>query len=415
MKKSRIIVPALGLLALTTAASVVGTVAWFTASRTATIKAGKFAVVDVSDNMSVTLAAGVGVSSVNNGDTKSVTIGSDNKLTDASFDHTDTTMPYVVTPDVPRKSILKTTALNDANLADELSRGTNVFSAYTWKMTFKVDFAASAIYDQGLFLDLSADSTYMHKVFSFSRTAADNAASLAEGKHKVTAEEAALEYYSTEECDTEHKETIAEDDLVDISAVHYLKAPASSGKGFRFAFIPTAIGGTGTGTSVAYAKVWADNEGAESDADDAAGYYIHGVQHKDAVGEVGDPGYEPEVPATTLAAGKTAYGTSTIKRSGNTSSQAFAAATAGSGKVHMKSGDNTAVPADNTVTADGALTSNSNFLGVFKCDAGKDVELEYTVVAWFEGTHPYVDSDQDTVLETITSSMHFGVSNLANA
>ena len=34
MKKSKIIVPALGLLLLSTAASVSGTVAWFTANRT---------------------------------------------------------------------------------------------------------------------------------------------------------------------------------------------------------------------------------------------------------------------------------------------------------------------------------------------------------------------------------------------
>ena len=50
MKKSRIIVPALALIALSTVASITGTVAWFTASRSVQINAGNFAITKTSAN-----------------------------------------------------------------------------------------------------------------------------------------------------------------------------------------------------------------------------------------------------------------------------------------------------------------------------------------------------------------------------
>ena len=46
MKKSRIIVPALAMLTLSVAASVTGTVAWFSASRTKTLTANNLAVLN---------------------------------------------------------------------------------------------------------------------------------------------------------------------------------------------------------------------------------------------------------------------------------------------------------------------------------------------------------------------------------
>ena len=60
MKKSRIIVPALAMLTLSVAASVTGTVAWFTASRTASMSASSVAAVNTAGNLSYTLIAGVG-------------------------------------------------------------------------------------------------------------------------------------------------------------------------------------------------------------------------------------------------------------------------------------------------------------------------------------------------------------------
>lgn len=58
MKKSRIIVPALAMLTLSVAASVTGTVAWFTASRQATIKASNLAAFNTEGNLALQLTAG---------------------------------------------------------------------------------------------------------------------------------------------------------------------------------------------------------------------------------------------------------------------------------------------------------------------------------------------------------------------
>ena len=60
MKKSRIIIPALAMIAFSVAASIAGTVAWFTASRTAQINAGTYAVVKTSAELKCVLSNGVG-------------------------------------------------------------------------------------------------------------------------------------------------------------------------------------------------------------------------------------------------------------------------------------------------------------------------------------------------------------------
>lgn len=87
MKKSKIIVPALGVLLLSTAASISGTVAWFTASRTLATNVGEFGVGSIDGELTAEVGAGFGtkVGSASNiiefavGSTPSV-------LTDASYD-----------------------------------------------------------------------------------------------------------------------------------------------------------------------------------------------------------------------------------------------------------------------------------------------------------------------------------------
>ena len=51
MKKSRIVIPALAMIAFSMAASITGAVAWFTATRTATVTSGAYAVVKTSSNL----------------------------------------------------------------------------------------------------------------------------------------------------------------------------------------------------------------------------------------------------------------------------------------------------------------------------------------------------------------------------
>ena len=56
MKKSKIIIPAAAILALSVGASVTGTVAWFTASRTATISANNLAAINTAGDLGVTIS-----------------------------------------------------------------------------------------------------------------------------------------------------------------------------------------------------------------------------------------------------------------------------------------------------------------------------------------------------------------------
>lgn len=59
MKKSKIIVPALGILCLSTAATVTGTVAWFTASRVRTISMDNITVVNPESGLKLTTVTNV--------------------------------------------------------------------------------------------------------------------------------------------------------------------------------------------------------------------------------------------------------------------------------------------------------------------------------------------------------------------
>ncbi len=83
-KKSKIIVPALALITATTVASVTGTVAWFTASRTATVTAESFATAKVDSTMSVTVTAdqNSGTETVSGNDAK---ISVPGKITHGSY------------------------------------------------------------------------------------------------------------------------------------------------------------------------------------------------------------------------------------------------------------------------------------------------------------------------------------------
>ena len=151
MKKSRIIIPALAMIAFSVAASITGTVAWFTATRTANIDAGTYAVVKTTANLTKTVTAGIGTSVTDN----VVTV--DGVLTDGSFDHAGTNK-YIYAPDKTGAKVGSRYALASAT-ASNLTRGTDessntIYTAVTWNVKFSMEFGASGS-DIGLFLDLS--------------------------------------------------------------------------------------------------------------------------------------------------------------------------------------------------------------------------------------------------------------------
>ena len=155
MKKTRIIIPALAMIAFSVAASITGTVAWFTANRTVTINAGTYAVVKTSSDLSCAVAEGIGTQATNSGTTHGITV--QGKLTDGSFDHAGTNK-YIYAPNLNGNKVASRTALASADAA-ALTRGTTtssetIYTAVTWDVTFTVQFAY-AEGDIGLFLDLS--------------------------------------------------------------------------------------------------------------------------------------------------------------------------------------------------------------------------------------------------------------------
>ena len=161
MKKSRIIIPALAMIAFSVAASISGAVAWFTASRTAAIDAGEYAVVKTSSNLSVALddtnAVGAAIDT-DEGTTHIMDITG--VLSDASFNHVESD-GTIYAPNETGRKVGKKTALADAD-ATELLRGVtenseNIYSAILWDISFTVKFG-SASGNIGLFLDLSQSS-----------------------------------------------------------------------------------------------------------------------------------------------------------------------------------------------------------------------------------------------------------------
>lgn len=165
MKKSKIIVPALGLLLLSTAASVSGTVAWFTANRTYDTSISNIAVVSTTGSLKGTFESGVGTTA----STDSIAVTSGAVLTHGSLNHTNKLVSWPTddsaqkfgsytiaaagsdsTADFATHSGTDATSGNLLRLVDD--KGNSVYSAFTWKMT--LTYTTSNVTDvYGLFFD----------------------------------------------------------------------------------------------------------------------------------------------------------------------------------------------------------------------------------------------------------------------
>lgn len=382
MKKSKIIIPALGVLALSTAASITGTVAWFTANRTATITAGNFAVVKTGGDLSVTLGSGVGVAAGNIDNSTKTISGLAGSLTDASFNHTNA---KVVVPNSGKTKVLEAVALGDGQFANKMVRDTNIYSAITWDMTFSVTFPSTTanLLDLGLFLDTNHAETYAHEVVSVE--IGDSLAGL----------------YNNVACTGDPIDS----GTADATGTYYRKVPTATGLGFRLAFVPTNIASSGTlTTNIGYTKVWAPNRTWNATQASSQTAYVSAATGAD-------------LPADIQHA--TNYDHNTSKLSYDTSEYALGAATAGadagSQKVLMDSANKTAIPNDSVKTATNALSDCPNYLGIFKAESGVTISMTFTCVAWYEGTDAMItNAGAELGLQTMATSLHFGVTDLAN-
>ena len=143
MKKSRIIVPAMAVIAFSSAASIAGSVAWFTASRQVTISGGSYAVVKTNSNLEMELTKGAGTTV--NGTTVTFT----GKLTDASFNHGNSTVYWsngaakaedlAVAGNVAFASYSDDDDLAAALVRKTLAGNVKVYSAATFHVKFTMD------------------------------------------------------------------------------------------------------------------------------------------------------------------------------------------------------------------------------------------------------------------------------------
>lgn len=419
MKKSKIIVPALAVLLLSTAASVTGTVAWFTANKVFTMKAGQFAVVNTKNNLEAIVEEGVGTDLSGNDIVveETATPSVYKALTDASFNHNNAN-PYFVEPDNDGARIdSKYNLLGNPSLESNLEREAGkIYSAFTWTITFKMSFSAASTKKVGLFLDLGSANTWAHEVVKFDAS-------------YVIKDTEEGHYYSNPDLTGTDFEVHEGDTVGAVGKISagtwYKAAPDDTGKGFRMAFVPSAV----PSGSMGYAKVWAPHQSSgnakyindvEPDEYSNSETYevgnivyreITAVKHyykcKTAVAsaEAFDAAKWDEIDE--LKAKEVAY----VKTSSFSNGTRTADVT--SALPVMVHGDATREP-NPAIDAATNLTSKTNFLGYFAPGAGSTVEMTYTVVAWYEGTDPEIVNTASTIYETMTTSLEFVASTLAD-
>lgn len=365
MKKAKVIVPALGLLLLSTAASISGTVAWFTAVRTYDFTAGEFAVVNTKDTLACELGEGIGTDVLENAVSVEDGSAGKKKLTDGSFDHTDYEHLPIIAPDLEGEKVGTKYDLATATESN-LERATDTYTAFTWTATFSVTFGATADNDVGLFFDVANANTYCNGVYR-----------LADG--------ASVTGYYEDKAGT-NAATGTADGLTD-----YYKAPSSTGKGFRVAIVPTAVGAT----SLGLARVWAPNQTAGN-----------GTPANNKCTFVDGVGVGTSLNPSTTPAAAQAYSTVSSQCVNN----AMATSTATSSA--LISSDDSALTIPNSTTTKTAALAMKNYMGFFKATANTTVSLTFKFVVWYEGSDENIRQTNETVFEKVTLGMQFGVYNL---
>ncbi len=181
MKKTKVIIPAMAMILFSTAASISGTVAWFTASRVFDTTVANFQVAQLEGNLDAYMKTGVATVATSDADTnkvmsgddvlgyKSIKVGDNNKLIDGSFNHvysTGASNTYKHAFKLDTDSSTKQYA--DRNIATDnnwkyTSRTvgqttTNYYVAVSWSIVFQYTFTESETTNVGVYIDLSKSS-----------------------------------------------------------------------------------------------------------------------------------------------------------------------------------------------------------------------------------------------------------------
>lgn len=304
MKKTRIIIPAIAMIAFSTVASIAGSVAWFTANRTANFNAGTYAVVKTTANLKCEVTGGIATSA----DSSNI-VTVNGVLTDGSFNHKT---GNIYAPNADGSAIGSEIALASAKSDNTLlERGTTsdsktIYTAVTFDIKFTVSFG-SASGNYGLYLDNTTGKTS----------------------------------FATSDSST----------------------PATA-KGFRMAFYPKS-----------------------------------GTTRKTVLADLQDNGtWDHDSDAETAAVNKIRYVNATSNYVGTDY-------VAGDYDL-MNSGYNAALPDSSATYAQ--ATNRADYLGQFTFSANADVVIEYTVVAWFEGTDPeIVNRANSSEYQSVVANLYF--------
>ena len=154
MKKSKIIIPALGILLLSTAASVTGTVAWFTATRSVTTTAGEFQIAKTDGNLKATLAAGIGT----NVSGSAAAVNSNVIIGDRSINPNTLQLWNDLGDGASFETVGDTTSWSKADSASEWKISSTLYHAVSWKISLQYEFGADTT-DQDIFFDMTSVAT----------------------------------------------------------------------------------------------------------------------------------------------------------------------------------------------------------------------------------------------------------------
>lgn len=167
IKKAAVLVPAFATVVLATVGSVTGTMAWFTASRSAVTQASVFESKALSDSLAIGATANNGVSVAAATDTTPTTVTASGKLTNASYDQVHGNLSTVTyenkktindqgtTTDAKKSYSGLTNLLGFDKAGGEYNNwtaGNSLYYAVSWTYTFTYTFNGRST-DQVLLLD----------------------------------------------------------------------------------------------------------------------------------------------------------------------------------------------------------------------------------------------------------------------
>lgn len=150
MKKSKILIPAMSMLLLSTVASVSGTVAWFTANRAVQITTTEFEVTKLDSDLTAALTAGA-ATEIAGTSLDTVKFKTGYKLCDASYNKESDALYTKSLSDSGDITGFASLGDYDTGISGEVAANTwianstnHIWYAASWKITFTYTFAGSS-------------------------------------------------------------------------------------------------------------------------------------------------------------------------------------------------------------------------------------------------------------------------------